>query len=85
MKVYFSDTQLRAAKSLVSDGLWPINTFMYVLLPYKDVASKNEEDSIENEGARVVTTSKSQMKNEGIKVVTTLYSYILDAHVQLTL
>ena len=58
---------------------------MYVLLPYKDVASKNEEDSIEIEGARVVTISKSQMTNEGIRVVTTLYSYILDAQLQLTL
>ena len=85
MKVYFSDAQLRTAKSLVSDGLWPINTFMYVLLPYKDVASKNEEDSIENEGARVVTISKCQMKNEGIRVVKILYSYILDTQVQLTL
>ena len=28
---------------------------------------------------------KNQMKNEGAKVVTTLYSYILEAQVQLTL
>ena len=28
---------------------------------------------------------KNQMKNEGARVVTTLYSYILDAQVQLTL
>ena len=28
---------------------------------------------------------KNQMKNEGARVVTTIYSYILDAQVQLTL
>ena len=28
---------------------------------------------------------KNQMKNEGVRVVTALYSYILDAQVQLTL
>ena len=65
VKLYFSDAQLRAAHSLVSDGIWPINTLMYVLLTYKD--------------------GKSQIKNEGTRVVTTLYSYILDAQVQLTL
>ena len=36
VKVYFSDAQLRAAKTLVSDRIWRINTLMYVLLTYKD-------------------------------------------------
>ena len=59
----------RAANSVVSDGILQkfklIHTFMYVLVTYN-----NEENS---------------MKNEGDRVVTTLYSHILDAQVQLTL
>ena len=39
VKVYFSDAQLRAVNTLVSDGIWRINTFMYVLLTYKDEKS----------------------------------------------
>ena len=50
----FSDAQ-RADKSRVSGGIWPkfelIQAFMHVL-----VSCKNEEDSIKNEEARVVTT-----------------------------
>ena len=53
-----------AANSVVSDGFWPIQSLMYVLITYKD--------------------EKIQMKNEDARVVTTLYSYILDAQVQLT-
>ena len=52
----------RAAKYVVSDGIWPkfklIQTFMYVPVTYKD--------------------EENQMKNEGARVVTALYSYILD-------
>ena len=59
----------RATNSEVSDGILPIfkliHTFMYVLITYKD--------------------DENQMENEGARVVTTLYSYILDAQEQLTL
>ena len=63
VKVYFQ--MLKAANSVVSDGFWPIQSLMYVLITYKD--------------------EKNQMTNEGARVVKTLYSYILDAQVQLTL
>ena len=33
----------------------------------------------------VLITYKDEKKNEGARVITTLYSYILDAQVQLTL
>ena len=60
---------LRAANSVVSDGICPkfkhIHTFKYVLVTYKD--------------------EKNRLKNEGSRVVTTLYSYILDAQGQPTL
>ena len=63
MRLYFSYAQGQLTPSL-SDEIWLkfklIQALMYVL-----VTEKNEEDQIENEGARVVKT---------------LYSYILDAH-----
>ena len=66
VKVYFQ--MLKGSQSVrnseVSDGSWPIQSLMYVLITYKD---------------------EKKMKNEGASVVTTLYSYILDAQVQLTL
>ena len=55
----------KAANSVVVDGIWPIQSLMYVLITYKD--------------------ENNQMKNVGARVVTTLYSYILDAQMQLTL
>ena len=40
-----------SANSVVSDGIWPIHTVLYVLIAYK--VGKNQT---KNEGARVVTT-----------------------------
>ena len=48
VKVYFQ--MLKAANSVVSDGIWPIHTILYVLITYKD-----ENNLIKHEGARVVT------------------------------
>ena len=68
MNVLFLDTQ-SAANSIVSDMILPkfklVHTFMYALVTYKD--------------------EENQMNNEGARVVTTLYGYILDAQGQLTL
>ena len=49
VKVYFRCS--RAAYSVVSDGIWPIQSLMYVLITYKD-----EKNKMKNEGARVVIT-----------------------------